>query len=140
MFKYVVPKLQLAVDGIFAVILAIFYLILRSSLRALEAELNVLFLASYISLGLGALMLYLIFSMNSRAALFAHATLFPTLGTFYLFLKWMPDVIKGAEGVALYGADPVAFSGSVLVYLILLFGFFASQLTLYLYRKGAVLT
>lgn len=126
-------KLQLAVDGAFAGILAAFYLGLRVQLRPLGAELGSLFLASYISLGLGLVLLYLTFGINPKLALGMHAMTFPLLGTFYLFLKWLPAVLT--SGSLLEGVDPVVFSGTLLVYLILLFGFLLAQFQLYL-RRG----
>ena len=127
-------RFQLAVDVVFAAILAIFYLGLRAQLRPLEAELGSLFLAGYISLALGVVLLYLVFDLNQKLAMFMHAMIFPLLGTFYMFLKWLPKILETPES-PLKGASPTAFSGSLLIFLILLFGFLLAQFQLYVRRK-----
>jgi hypothetical protein len=98
-------------------------------------QLNELFVASCVALGLNLLFFYLILGINHKAAFFLHIILFPAISLFYTFLKWMPSVIEGARGVTLYGACPEVFSALMLVHVILLAGYFLAQLALWLAKR-----
>ncbi len=129
MFRRVKSELAppLAVDAVFAVALGIFYVALRSELEAMLSQLNTLFLASYAALGLSVLLFYLLQGMNPKAADLLHVVLFPLLVLLYTFLRWMPDAVAGG-GITLYGADPQIFSAGMLVFLLMLAGYFLAQL------------
>lgn len=131
------PKLQLMVDAAFGVALAMLYLIFSLTLSEIQSEVNALFLASYALLGLGALVLYLIFSANPNLALLVHTWLFPLFCLLNLFLRWMPSVIV-IGGAPLGGADVNTFSGGVLIYVLLLFAFFVIQSILRIRKPAGV--
>ncbi|GEM_PF-1700951 len=135
--RRVKPKLtpQLIVDAAFFGMLGVFYVAFRQVLPLMLPQLNELLVASCVALGLNLLFFYLILGVNPKAAFFLHIALFPAISLFYTFLKWMPGVIEGAGGEALYGACPEVFSALMLVHVILLAGYFLSQLTLWLAKR-----
>lgn len=116
----VFPKLQLMVDAAFGIALAVLYIIFSLAIGDIQSEVNALFLASYALLGLGALVLYLVFNANPNFALFLHVFIFPLFSLFNLFLRWVP----GAMGSV---TDSQTLSGLILVYVLLLFAFFVVQ-------------
>lgn len=124
--RYPLPKFQLKIDVIFIGALVVLHAILRQCLAEIGSEIGVLFLASYLSVGLGAFILYLVFSLNPKLALNLHAGVFPLLALLYLFLRWIPEVI-GSDGPLPAGVDAQIFSGVLLVYILLLFAFFLVQ-------------
>lgn len=133
MLQRVLPKPQLLADIAFGIALAVLYIIFSLSLRGIQSEVNALFLASYALLGLGALVLYLIFSANPNLALFLHIFTFPLFSLFNLFLKWVPGAIGG-------GTDVQVLSSLILVYVLLLLGFFVVQSILRTRTAGRIAT
>jgi len=119
------PKLQLIADAAFGIALAVLYLGFVLAFREIQSEISILFLATYALLVFGALVLYLIFSTNSKLALMIHTWLFPLLCLLNLFLRWLPSVI--VVGLV----DINTFFGSVLIYVLLLFAFFVVQSNLH---------
>ncbi|MBA7655896.1 hypothetical protein ES703_63806 [subsurface metagenome] len=115
------PKPQLMADVAFGIALAVLHIGFFLVLQDIQSEVNTLFLASYALLGLGTLIFYLIFSTNSNLAFMVHTWLFPLFCLLNLFLRWLPRVI------VIGCADINAFSGSVLIYVLLLFAFFIVQ-------------
>ena len=102
------------------------------NLTALISELNTLALASYVLLGLGTLIFYLMVGMNPSFALLVHTGLFPLLAIFYLFLKWLPGVIAGAP---FDGTSPETFGACLLAYVLVLVGFFTVQFSIYVFER-----
>lgn len=137
MMRRVKPKLtpQLIVDAVFFGMLSIFYVAFRQVLSPMLPQLNELFVAGCVALGLNLLFFYLMLGINLKVAFFLHIVLFPAISLFYTFLKWMPSVIEGAGGVTLYGARPGVFSALMLVHVILLAGYFLAQFTLWLAKR-----
>lgn len=127
------PKPQLLADIAFGIALAVLYIIFSLALRGIQSEVNALFLASYALLGLGALVLYLVFSANPNLALFLHIFTFPLFSLFNLFLKWVPDAI-GED------TDVQVLSSLILVYVLLLLGFFVVQSILRTRTAGRIAT
>ena len=116
----VFPKLQLMVDAAFGIALAVLYIIFSLAMGDIQSEVNALFLASYALLGLGALVLYLVFNANPNFALFLHILIFPLFSLFNLFLRWVPGAMASVT-------DFQTLSGLILVYVLLLFAFFVVQ-------------
>lgn len=133
MLQRVLPKPQLLTDIAFGIALAVLYIIFSLSLRGIQSEVNALFLASYALLGLGALVLYLVFSANPNLALFLHIFTFPLFSLFNLFLKWVPGAIGGST-------DVQVLSSLILVYVLLLLGFFVVQSILRTRTAGRIAT
>jgi len=133
MLQRVLPKPQLMVDIAFGEALGVLYIIFSLSLRGIQSEVNALFLASYALLGLGALVLYLVFSANPNLALLLHIFTFPLFSLFNLFLKWVPDAIGR-------GADVQVLSSLILVYVLLLLAFFVVQSILRTRTAGRIAT
>jgi heme/copper-type cytochrome/quinol oxidase subunit 3 len=98
----------------------------------LSSEINFLFLFTYLILGAGLLILYLLLNMNPKLSLAIHAGFFPVFSILYLFLKWMPSVIS-VNGVPLNGGDPMIFSAGLFMYLLFLMAFLGTQI--YFYTK-----
>ena len=117
------PKLQLVADVAFGIALAVLYVGFSLTLKDIQSEINALFLASYVLLGLGVLVFYLVFVANSKLAFLLHVWIFPLFSTFNLFLRWMPGVMVSVINVQ-------ALSNLILVYVLLLFAFFVTQSTL----------
>jgi hypothetical protein len=114
-------------DAIFAVILAIWFVALYFNIpQRIRPEVGTLFVASYILLGTGALSFYLLSNMNYRLASLVHMGILPFVGVFYLFGRWMPDVIPRVAGIE------GEFSLAVLPYVLVLFAFLIVQLLLHL--------
>jgi len=124
--RYPLPKFQLKIDVIFIGALVVLHAILRQCFAGIRPEIGDLFFASYLLVGLGAFILYLVFSLNPKLALNLHAGVFPLLALLYLFLRWIPEVI-GSDGPLPAGVDAQIFSGVLLVYILLLFAFFLVQ-------------
>jgi len=124
-----IPKLnrRITVDVIFVAILTLLFWITRSSMQAVQREIEILFIASYALLGLGVLIYYLLAEMNFHVASLAHVGIFPIVGLFYLFGRWMPNVI-----VALEPGDEVKFSLILLLYVLTLTSFLVSQFFIHL--------
>lgn len=120
------PKRRFVIDATFAVALGILFWAMYPNLQTIQREVGVLFVASYILLGLGALIFYLVAGMNYRVASLAHVGTFPFLSIFYLFGKWMPDVITKVQG------EEEALSLGILAYVLILVVFLVSQLLLHL--------
>ncbi len=135
MMRYEKLKPQLSIDVAFVFLLALFYFILNVNMPILRPDLKVLFYASYILLALGVLVLFLIFSMNPRLALLTHIGAFPFMNVFYLFLKWLPEVVRKVVGEPPYGMSPATFFSNLLAYLLLLLGYLFGQLALYLHGR-----
>lgn len=135
MMRYEKLKPQLSIDVAFVFLLALFYFILNVNMPILRPDLKVLFYASYILLALGVLVLFLIFSMNPRLALLTHIAAFPFMSVFYLFLKWLPEVVRKVVGEPPYGMSPGTFFSNLLAYLLLLLGYLFGQLALYLHER-----
>ncbi|MBA7606582.1 hypothetical protein ES703_13732 [subsurface metagenome] len=133
MLPRALPKPQLMVDIAFGEALGVLYIIFSLSLRGIQSEVNALFLASYALLGLGALVLYLVFSANPNLALLLHIFTFPLFSLFNLFLKWVPDAIGR-------GADVQVLSSLILVYVLLLLAFFVVQSILRTRTAGRIAT
>lgn len=121
------PKFQLATDVLFLLALGAIHVVLSQYLAEIRSEINVLFIASYLLLALGALTLYLVFSVNSKLALNLHIWIFPLLALLNLFLRWIPNVI-GTDGSLPTSVNVQIFSGGLLVYVLALFAFFFVQL------------
>ncbi len=113
-------------DAIFAVILAAWLGVLYFNLQEIRPEVGTLFAASYILLGIGALVFYLLSGMNYRLASLVHVGTLPFVGIFYLFGRWMPDVIPEVEGIE------GEFSLAVLLYVLVLIAFLIVQLVMHL--------
>ncbi|MCD6248152.1 MAG: hypothetical protein J7J17_01690 [Hadesarchaea archaeon] len=96
-------------------------------MQAVQREIEILFIASYALLGLGVLIYYLLAEMNFHVASLAHVGIFPIVGLFYLFGRWMPNVI-----VALEPGDEVKFSLILLLYVLTLTSFLVSQFFIHL--------
>lgn len=122
MFRFLRTKRRFAVDVIFAIILAITYWGFHSELASIRSNVNTLFLATYIFLGLGVLVLYLVSDMNPEFASIVHVGLFPFFSLIFIFAKWMPDVMPNII------QSSQAFSLGILVYTLLMIGFFTIQL------------
>jgi len=133
MLPRALPKPQLMVDIAFGEALGVLYIIFSLSLRGIQSEVNALFLASYALLGLGVLALYLVFNANSNLALFLHIFIFPLFSLFNLFLKWVPDAIGR-------GTDVQVLSSLILVYVLLLLGYFVVQSILRTRTAGRIAT
>ncbi|MEA1904307.1 MAG: hypothetical protein U9M97_00270 [Candidatus Hadarchaeota archaeon] len=114
-------------DAIFAVILAIWFVALYFNFsQRIRPEVGALFAASYVLIGTGDLVFYLLSGMNYRLASLVHAGTLPFVGIFYLFGRWMPDVIPKVGGIE------VEFSLGILVYVLVLIAFLVVQLVLHL--------
>jgi hypothetical protein len=120
-------------DAAFGIALVVLHVSFSLVLKEIPAEVNALFLASYALLGLGALVLYLVLSVNQNLALSLHVWIFPLFSLFNLFLRWVPVAIAGV-------ADVRTLSGLILVYVLLLFAFFAVQSILRTRVAGRVAT
>lgn len=126
MFKLPKNKYSFATDLIFAILLGLLYLSLHFKLPGIKEEVNKLFLAAYLLLGLGILILYLASEMNPRLASIIHIGLFPFSNLIFLFVKWFPNVIPQIEKTE-------TFSLGILAYVFLLIAYFNIQI--FIHRK-----
>ncbi|KXA99558.1 hypothetical protein AKJ47_00055 [candidate division MSBL1 archaeon SCGC-AAA261G05] len=125
MFRFLRTKRRFGVDAIFAIILALTYWGFHSGLSAISSDVNTLFLATYLFLGLGVLVLYLVSDMNPEFASIVHVGLFPFFSLIFIFAKWMPDVIPELNGIEM------SFSLAMLAYTLLMIVFFTVQLLIH---------
>lgn len=121
MFKFLRAKRRFAADLAFAVVLGLFYWSFRWKLPNIGPEVDKLFLAAYIFLGVGILILYLASDMNPKLASIVHVGLFPFLNLAFLFVKWMPDAVSSVGEVR-------TLSLGMLVYVLMLMAYFNIQL------------
>lgn len=129
MLKLWGTKKRLTIDLIFALILGLLYWGFHSKLPGLESEVNKLFIASYLLLGLGVLIFYLSAEMNPRFASITHTGLFPFSALIFTFVKWTPVAITQPQ---LTGGES-ALSTGLLAYVLMMIAYFNIQL--FIHRK-----
>lgn len=127
MFKFLRVKRRFGTDLVFAIVSGMLYWGFYSKLPAVRSEVNVLFIATYIFLGLGILILYLASEMNPKFASIVHVGFFPLASIVFLFSKWLPTVIPSVRGLE------SALSLGILAYVLSLFAYFNIQL--YIHRE-----
>ena len=90
-------KHRLAIDGVFGLLLLLFYMSFRMELAGLVPRINDLFFASYVFLLLGLFSFYLTRSMNAKLASALHVCVFPISSASFIFTKWVPFLANGGS-------------------------------------------
>lgn len=121
------PKRGLAIDLVFAAVLTVLYIGFSSKLGRIQSDVNILFLASYLFLFLGVLLLLMISEMNPTLATVIHIGAFPFLSLIFLFAKWLPAVMPKLDGMEL------SLSLGLLAYVLALI---ASLFVQFYFRQG----
>ncbi len=121
MFESIKIKRRLALDGLFGALLLFFYIVFRLKFSAKIAEMNRLFLASYIFLLLGVFLFYLTYDMNAELASALHMSIFPVSSASFMFTKWAPIIQNGATN------SRYTFYYALISYNLLLISYFVLQ-------------
>lgn len=124
MLKWLKKSRWLTIDLAFATILAVLYIIFSLEFGAIQFDINILFLASYLLLILNILFFLLIFKMNQSLAESVHIVAFPFLSLIFLFAKWLPTIISRLDDME------VSLTIGLLAYVLTMFAFFSVQLAI----------